>query len=128
MKNIRVFLSENFQFLEVTFSIYLNRRVFRNALKIQKLTTALLELAEGENDRRKYFMINLHERILPFSAGVNVSKRLVVSSPQVTINEIVLRRLFNSQRLFYRIVNVLFQYLLIYENSRPHFHNLYGRY
>ena len=28
MKNIRVFLSENFQFLEVKFSIHLNRRVF----------------------------------------------------------------------------------------------------
>ena len=28
MKNIRVFLSENFQFLEVKVSIYLNRRVF----------------------------------------------------------------------------------------------------
>ena len=28
MKNIRVFLSENFQFLEVKFSIYLNRSVF----------------------------------------------------------------------------------------------------
>ena len=28
MKNIRVFLSENFQFLEVIFSIYLNRSVF----------------------------------------------------------------------------------------------------
>ena len=27
-KNIIVFLSENFQFLEVKFSIYLNRRVF----------------------------------------------------------------------------------------------------
>ena len=28
MNNIRVFLSENFQFLEVRVSIYLNRRVF----------------------------------------------------------------------------------------------------
>ena len=28
MKNIRVFLSENFQFLMVKFSIYLNRGVF----------------------------------------------------------------------------------------------------
>ena len=28
MKNIKVFLSENFQFLERKFSIYLNRRVF----------------------------------------------------------------------------------------------------
>ena len=28
MNNIRVFLFENFQYLEVIFSIYLNRRVF----------------------------------------------------------------------------------------------------
>ena len=28
MKNIRFFLSENFQFLDVKFSIYLNSRVF----------------------------------------------------------------------------------------------------
>ena len=28
MKNIRVFLSKNFPFLEVKFSIHLNRRVF----------------------------------------------------------------------------------------------------
>ena len=28
MKNIRVFLSENFQVLEVKFSVYLNRHVF----------------------------------------------------------------------------------------------------
>ena len=28
MKNIRVFVPENFQFLEVKFFIYLNRRVF----------------------------------------------------------------------------------------------------
>ena len=28
MKNIGVFLSENFQFLETKFSMYLNRRVF----------------------------------------------------------------------------------------------------
>ena len=28
MKNIRVFLSGNFQFLEVKFSVYLNRRIF----------------------------------------------------------------------------------------------------
>ena len=28
MKNIRIFLSENFQFWTVKFSVYLNRRVF----------------------------------------------------------------------------------------------------
>ena len=32
MKNIRVFLSENFQFLEVKFPIYLIRRVFVSAI------------------------------------------------------------------------------------------------
>ena len=37
MKNITVlFLSENFQFLEVKFSIYLNRRVFVMMKKLSK--------------------------------------------------------------------------------------------
>ena len=37
MKNIRVFLSENFQFLDMKFSIYLNRRVFvMNAFRLKK--------------------------------------------------------------------------------------------
>ena len=36
----------------------------------QKLTTALLESAEGRKWLRKYFMINLHERILPDLAGI----------------------------------------------------------
>ena len=38
--------------------------------KLGSVTTALLESAEGENDCRKYFMINLHERMLPTSTGV----------------------------------------------------------
>ena len=29
-----------------------------------------LNQRKGENDRRKYFMINLHERMLPTSASV----------------------------------------------------------
>ena len=32
MKNIRIFLSENFPFLAVKFSIFLNRHVFRNGV------------------------------------------------------------------------------------------------
>ena len=36
----------------------------------QKLTTALLNQRKGESNRRKYFMITLHERMLPTSAGV----------------------------------------------------------
>ena len=33
-KNIRIFLSENFQFLEVKVFIYLNRRVFEMGLSV----------------------------------------------------------------------------------------------
>ena len=39
MKNIGRFLSENFQFLQVNFSIYLNRRVF--VMKNERLTEIL---------------------------------------------------------------------------------------
>ena len=38
MKKYQRFLSENFQFLEVKFSIYLNRRVFVMGLFVQKPT------------------------------------------------------------------------------------------
>ena len=34
MKNIRIFLSENFHFLVVKYSVYLNRHVFRNELLV----------------------------------------------------------------------------------------------
>ena len=36
MKNIRVFLSENFHFLVVKFSVYLNRHVFVMPAYIKK--------------------------------------------------------------------------------------------
>ena len=37
MKNIRVFLFENFPFLEMKFSIYLNRRVFVMVTMLKRL-------------------------------------------------------------------------------------------
>ena len=37
----------------------------------QKRQLPFLNQQKGENDRRKYFMINLHERMLPTSAGLN---------------------------------------------------------
>ena len=37
MKYIRGFLSENFQFLEVKFSMYLNRRVFVMLIKLERI-------------------------------------------------------------------------------------------
>ena len=40
MKNIRVFLSEIFQFLEMKFSIYLNRRVFVMTTKLDHTNSA----------------------------------------------------------------------------------------
>ena len=44
MKNIRVFLSENCQFLEMKFSIYLNRRVFVMGCRKQMLLKAICSL------------------------------------------------------------------------------------
>ena len=50
-KNIRVFLSKNFQLLEVKFSIYLNRRVFvmlwKNVKKKHVAIQSYLELCRG---------------------------------------------------------------------------------
>ena len=45
MKNIRIFLCENFQFLVVKFSVYLNRRVFVMRAKPQH--TEFVEQNEG---------------------------------------------------------------------------------
>ena len=44
MKNIKVFLSKNFQFLEVKFYIYLNRRVF-----VMSLTFAICTIITTVN-------------------------------------------------------------------------------
>ena len=41
MKNIGVFLSENFHFLEIKFSIYLNRRVFVMHLQLTAICTMM---------------------------------------------------------------------------------------
>ena len=46
MKNIRVFLSENFQFLEVKFSIYMKRFVFVMYNTFWKLTVGMDYLFE----------------------------------------------------------------------------------
>ena len=48
MKNILVSLSENFQFLELKFSIYLNRRVFVMCLREIRITkTRLFKYTEN---------------------------------------------------------------------------------
>ena len=44
MKNIGVFLSENFQFLEMKFSIYLNRRVFVTVTLLESVCVPLKKL------------------------------------------------------------------------------------
>ena len=48
-KNIKRFLSENFQFLEVKFSIYLNRRVF--VMNIEK-TNATYERTDTQTKKK----------------------------------------------------------------------------
>ena len=42
MKNITVFVSENFKFLEENFSIYLNRRVFVMVLHVGRYRSRVL--------------------------------------------------------------------------------------
>ena len=80
----------------------------------QKLTTALLESAEKKNERRKYFMINLHERMLPTSAGVEpatswspVGRRIQLSHRALYIN--CLSTKFYSIPLCTRIENMLIE-------------------
>ena len=46
MKNIRIFVSENFQFLEVKVSIYLNRRIFV-MISIETINTKLHTFING---------------------------------------------------------------------------------
>ena len=42
MKNIRGFLSKNFQFLEVNFSIYLNRRVLGSQMELFNFSASMV--------------------------------------------------------------------------------------
>ena len=49
MKNIRDFLSENFQFLEVKFSIYLKRRAFVMVCSsLSRIISSRIDLLEKE--------------------------------------------------------------------------------
>ena len=51
MKNIRIFLSENFPFSVVKFSIYLNRRVFvmRNGFEERYLTFTTFKVISAQD-------------------------------------------------------------------------------
>ena len=49
-----------------TWQAYSSKRL----TSIVHILSPFLNQRKGENDRRKYFMINLHERMLPTSAGV----------------------------------------------------------
>ena len=52
MKNIGVFVSENFQFLEVKFSIYLNRRVFVMNCFLLRVEPSSKELSVHESNSK----------------------------------------------------------------------------
>ena len=53
MKNIKVFLSENFQFLEMKFFIYLNRRVFVMIIKSTNLLILCKAPCKNKNQQKK---------------------------------------------------------------------------
>ena len=62
MKNIRVFfLSENFQFLEMKFSIYLNRHVFVMPVFMQE-KKALLDSSYAKASLGSHFMLGKTQR------------------------------------------------------------------
>ena len=64
MKKYQIFLSENFQFLEVKFSIYLNRRVF-----VMLMYPVPLRLTETwPRGYKTFFMLNAAEHEI-FSAN-----------------------------------------------------------
>ena len=72
MKNIRV-LSENFQFLEVKFSIYLNRRVFVMSLDERYLFNYMCELFEIYTEKRRK-----NSRFMSYNFCFSVSKEFPV--------------------------------------------------
>ena len=73
MKNIRVFfLTENFQFLEVKFSIYLNRRIFVMVHQTKQPTPAHIHGKHGINNNNKIF----HKTILDIIISSYVSQIL----------------------------------------------------
>ena len=55
MKNIRGFLSENFQFLGVKFSIYLNRHVFIMYTVCSGLSVQILTVVSTSDDSERLF-------------------------------------------------------------------------
>ena len=69
MKNIRVFLSENFQFLVVKFSVYLNRHVFVMTLKSLSKTEA------GEVQSFHYFSAKIR---LSFSSESSARQAILM--------------------------------------------------
>ena len=80
MKNIRIFLSENFQFLVVTLSIYLNRRIF--IMLIVDKTEWRLTISMLGNFSRRHFEIFF---LLFQKRGFGISCKL---SPKETMCEI----------------------------------------
>ena len=53
MKNYQNFLSENFHFLVLKFSVYLNRRVFMMKIKISCVLVIILITEETGNNKKK---------------------------------------------------------------------------
>ena len=68
MKNIRVFVSENFQFLEVKFSIYLNRRVFvmhLNCIDVDAIQMGTHNICLYKENQKQKHCISIIDKSFP---------------------------------------------------------------
>ena len=80
-----------------------------------------LNQREGENDRRKYFMINLHERMLPTLAGVELTTSCRMAHPTEPPRPqfFVMSQLYIHENLV--IIQLLFQKILCRQESVTEF-------
>ena len=85
MKNIRVFLPENFQFLEMKFSIYLNRHVF-----VMKGSEISISISKNKQRSKKSKCVSYCQCLtLKLQIGCKVDSKVFLEAPVIK-GEVVL--------------------------------------
>ena len=87
-------------------SVYLTIHSFARHRKLH-----FLNQRKGENDRRKYFMINLHERMLPTQRGSNCNL-LITSRTRIQMSQRGRFTFCNYNRFCVLIIQLFVSYVL----------------
>ena len=134
MKNIRVFLSENFQFLEVKFSIYLNRCVFvMISLNIscklppkEIICIKCKNLFSGKNRKTisKYCLLNFYQECLAFTTVQPLYNNHSMEDKQLVVAE---RFIYTCSRTTHSeiiklAVIIMKTCLYTFDPLKPHFY------